>query len=67
MKPQQNSTDYVPVMLNIAELQEHLGIGKETAYRLVKRKDFPSVKLGREYRVLADSLKEWILKQQRNK
>lgn len=58
---------YVPPMLSIPELQEALKIGRDTAYSLVKRKDFPSVKIGREYRILAENLTEWILKQQKNK
>ena len=62
-----STVGYVPAMLSVEELQKHLGIGRDTAYRLVKRKDFPSVKFGREYRVLADNLKDWVLKQQKNK
>ena len=67
MNAAQNQIEYAPVMLSVEELQRHLGVGRDTAYRLVKRKDFPSVKIGREYRVLADNLKDWVLKQQKNK
>ena len=54
-------------MATVAELQKILDVGQGTAYNLVRRKDFPSVKLGREYRVMVDKLEEWIAKQQRNK
>jgi len=54
-------------LMNIEELQKYLDIGKDTAYNLVRRKDFPSVKIGREYRIIKDKLSDWLLKQQRNK
>lgn len=54
-------------MITVPELQKTLDIGRDTAYNLVRRKDFPSVKFGREYRVLVDKLSDWILKQQKNK
>jgi len=54
-------------LLTVPELQQILDIGRDTAYNLVRRKDFPSVKLGREYRVLPDRLNDWLIKQQRNK
>lgn len=57
----------IPVMLTVAQLQQKLNIGKDTAYSLVKRKDFPSIKLGREYRIFEDKLTEWLIKQQKNK
>lgn len=61
------SVNYVPQMITVEELQKILNIGKDTAYKIVKRKDFPSIKLGREYRVLVNNLSEWINKQQKNK
>ena len=56
-----------PNMITIKELQDVLEIGKNTAYNLVKRKDFPSVKIGREYKIFADDLNDWIRKQQKFK
>ena len=56
-----------PPMITVPELQKLLDIGRDTAYNLVRRKDFPSVKIGREYRVLVENLSEWIYKQQKNK
>lgn len=58
--------DYnLPSMISVEELQKILNIGKDMAYNLVRRKDFPSIKLGREYRVLVEQLPEWLLKQQK--
>ena len=67
MSALKQQSDYVPTMLSVTELQEHLGIGRDEAYRLVKRKDFPSMKLGGKYKIFADRLKDWVLKQQKNK
>jgi excisionase family DNA binding protein len=58
---------YVPPMATVPELQKLLSCGKETAYNLVRRKDFPSIKIGKEYRVLIEKLPAWIEKQQKNK
>ena len=57
----------MPKMATVAELRKLLNIGRDTAYNLVRRKDFPSIKLGKEYRVLVDQLPAWLLKQQKNK
>jgi excisionase family DNA binding protein len=57
----------MPKMISVDKLRELLDIGRDTAYNLVRRKDFPSIKLGREYRILADELPEWLHKQRRNK
>jgi len=40
--------------------------GRDTAYNLFKRKDFPSMKLCREYMVMTDMRNDWQIKQQRN-
>ena len=62
------NTQYnTPPMISVTELQKILDIGRDTAYNLVRRKDFPSVKIGREYRVLVNELSSWIHKQQKNK
>jgi excisionase family DNA binding protein len=54
-------------MLTVKQLSETLEIGLPLAYNLVRRKDFPSIKLGREYRVFADELPKWMEKQKRYK
>lgn len=59
--------DAVPEMITVAELQETLAIGRDTAYNLVRRKDFPSIKLGKEYRIFVEQLPDWLRRQQKNK
>jgi excisionase family DNA binding protein len=54
-------------MLTVKELSQALEIGLPLAYNLVRRKDFPSIKLGREYRVFAGELSAWMEKQKRYK
>jgi len=50
-----NNSSGVTKLIRVPELQRILDIGRDTAYNLVRRKDFPSVKIGREYRVLSES------------
>ena len=40
-----------PDLVNINQLKEMLGIGVNLAYRLVRNKTIPSVKVGREYKI----------------
>jgi excisionase family DNA binding protein len=54
------------ILSKTQELSETLEIGLPLAYNLVRRKDFPSIKLGREYRVFADALPKWMEKQKRH-
>ena len=41
-----------PDIVNIIQLKEMLGIGIYLAYRLVRNKTIPSLKVGREYKIL---------------
>ena len=41
-----------PDIVNIVQLKEMLGIGINLAYRLVRNKTIPSLKVGREYKIL---------------
>lgn len=40
-----------PDLVDINQLKEMLGIGINLAYRLVRNKTIPSVKVGREYKI----------------
>lgn len=40
-----------PDLVNIQELKEMLGIGITLAYKLVKDKTIPAIKVGREYKI----------------
>lgn len=40
-----------PDIVNIIQLKEMLGIGISLAYKLVRNKTIPSLKVGREYKI----------------
>ena len=40
-----------PDLVNVVQLKEMLGIGITLAYRLVKNKTIPALKVGREYKI----------------
>lgn len=40
-----------PDLVNVVQLKEMLGIGITLAYRLVKSKTIPALKVGREYKI----------------
>lgn len=40
-----------PDIVNIIQLKEMLGIGITLAYKLVRNKTIPSLKVGREYKI----------------
>jgi len=47
-------------MLTVKDLTEKLGVGRDTAYALMRAKGFPSFKIGRRYFVSEEALEEWI-------
>lgn len=51
---------------NVKQLCEYLDISETTAYSLVRRRDFPSVKIGGQYRILFDKLQEWLEKKSKS-
>lgn len=47
-------------LLTIKDLTERLPISKNNAYELMRRNDFPSIRLGRKYIVLEDELEKYL-------
>lgn len=47
----------------IAEIQKLLKIGKNQAYNLCKRDDFPAVRVGLVWRVPKREFEKWVAKQ----
>lgn len=47
---------------SIKEIQDILGICKTSAYALVKRKEFHSIRIGDTYRISKISFDEWLNK-----
>lgn len=43
------------------ELQELLKLSEQQAKALMRTEEFPSIKIGREYRVEEDMLRQWML------
>lgn len=52
----------LPKMLNVMDIKQHLNISKETAYKLVKLKDFPKIIIGNRYYIPEDKYVEWLNK-----
>ncbi len=53
----------LPELIGIKELQEYFGCGKDAAYQLLHRRDFPSFKMGKKYYVIKDKLADWVDRQ----
>ena len=51
-----------PDVLNVKQLCEVLGIGKNTAYKLLKSGEIKSVKIGHVYKIPKKYVKQYILK-----
>ena len=52
-------TNY-PDILSVAQLMELLQIGKVLAYKLIESKKVKAIKIGREYKILKNSIIELI-------
>lgn len=50
--------------MTIKELQDTLKIGRNAAYDLCKRSDFPCVKINKSIRIPKDEFNKWIAKRQ---
>lgn len=50
-----------PDVLNVEDLEPMLGIGKNTAYKLVKDKKIKSVHIGRQYKIPKCCVIEYLL------
>lgn len=51
------------MLLTPMQAKEVLGVGRNEIYKLCRRKDFPSFKMGQKYYINRDKLQEWIDKQ----
>lgn len=47
---------------SVLEMQKALGIGRNAAYQLVSRADFPTVHVGKRIVIPVEALKEWLKK-----
>lgn len=52
----------LPLTLSADDLSKILGISKGTCYSMFKRKDFPTIKIGKRVLVSRDRFFEWLNK-----
>ena len=61
MKPSiYKNYDELPLMLNMKQLSDLLGISDASAYELVQEEDFPSLRIGKRIVVPKEELRRWI-------
>ncbi|MGX8701348.1 helix-turn-helix domain-containing protein [Caproiciproducens sp.] len=51
--------------MTVQELMDYFQCGKNKAYELIKRKDFPSMQWGGRYYILKENFVEWMNNQTR--
>jgi len=54
------SIEDLPAMIRVKELASYMGINQNKAYELVKRDNFPSLKLGQRIMIPKEHFKKWI-------
>lgn len=52
-------------ILTVADVKEKLKIGRNNAYKIFSREDFPAILLGRKYVVEENALKNWLQKRRK--
>lgn len=60
MENKYRSFDELPLTLKVEDLMPILGIGRNTAYKLVRSKQIHSVKIGRQLRIPKQSLIDYL-------
>ena len=56
-----HSFDELPLTLRVEDLMPILGIGRNTAYELVRSKQIYSVKIGRQLRIPKQALIDYLM------
>lgn len=52
-----------PLTVSVTEVAKLLGISKPTVYTLIRREDFPSLKVGNRTLISYEGLKAWVTAQ----
>lgn len=55
-----NKSDVMEQFLTIKDVQNHLQLGRNRVYQLIKIDSFPKVKIGNTYRIPKQKYLEWI-------
>ena len=58
-----NSDRLYDDVLTVKGLMDYLAIGKNTAYELLKSGKIKHIKIGRNYKILKESLREYLAKE----
>jgi excisionase family DNA binding protein len=61
-----HSFEELPVILNMKEVADVLGISESSAYDLCRTDSFPSFRIGNRILIKRDKLVEWIDQQRKN-
>lgn len=57
---QQEEVSATPLLLNVAQAEQMLGLGRSKIYELIANEGLPVVRFGRAIRVPYASLQDWI-------
>ena len=60
MEKKYRSFDDLPLALRVEDLIPILGIGRNTAYELVRSRKIRSIKIGRQIRIPRDAIVEYL-------
>jgi excisionase family DNA binding protein len=48
------------VMLSVTDIMKIMGVGRDRAYEIIKRGEFPSIKVGRRFLVHEQVFESWL-------
>ena len=54
------SYDELPLLLNVKQLADLLGVSDSSVYELIQEDDFPSPRIGKRIVIPKEELREWI-------
>ena len=54
------SYDELPLLLNVKQLADLLGVSDSSVYELIQESDFPSLRIGKRIVIPKEELREWI-------
>ena len=60
MKNKYRSFDELPLTLRVEDLMPILGIGRNTAYELVRSGKIRSIRIGRQLRIPKDAIQDYL-------
>ena len=54
------SYDELPLLLNVKQLADLLGVSDSSVYELIQEDDFPSLRIGKRIVIPKEELRRWI-------